>query len=290
VGEALPEPPGSFPYRSWDSPRAERGTGAHRAAHLHCTCGVPQVRCRCGVAMLEAVRQRREVSVSVGVILSDRWKRAYPGAMAGILAMHGVANPDRHTALQDRAAQLQAQIRTRFAGSSRSELVRIPTLRAYAGYYKRFGKTYHVQLQLESVLFKGKAITGPSAIVQAMLMAELESMLLTAGHDLETVGSHLAIDVSLGTERYTLLSGTEQTLKAGDMFIRGDEGILSSIVYGPDRRTRITPQTRAVLFTVYAPPGIPKEELETHLTDLEANVRLFSPHAELDTRDVFTAG
>jgi DNA/RNA-binding domain of Phe-tRNA-synthetase-like protein len=210
--------------------------------------------------------------------------------MAGILAMHGVVNADCDAALQRRAAQLQAQIRTRFSGSNRTHLQGNPTLRAYADYYKRFGKTYHVQLQLESVLFKGKSITGPSAIVQAMFMAELKSMLLTAGHDLDTVRGGLAIDVSLGTERYTLLSGGEQTLKTGDMFFRDEEGILSSVIYGPDQRTRITPQTRVVIFAVYAPPGIPKEELETHLSDLEANVRLFSPQAEVESREVFTAG
>lgn len=227
--------------------------------------------------------------MSVGVDLTERWRRACRGAMVGILGMHGVVNPDRDTALQARAAQLQAQIQTRFSGSNRTQLIGIPTLRAYSDYYKRFGKTYHVQLQLESVLFKGKSITGPSAIVEAMFIAELNSLLLTAGHDIDTVRGRLTVDVSVGTERYTLLAGGEQTLKAGDMFIRDEKSILSSIVYGPDQRTRITSQTRGVTFTVYAPPGIAKGQLEAHLLDLEANVRLFSPHAEVETREVFTA-
>lgn len=227
--------------------------------------------------------------MSAGVVLTERWRQAYPGARVGILGMRGLVNPDLDTALQDRAAQVQAQIRARFAGIDRTQLVAIPTLQAYASYYKRFGKTYHVQLQLESVLFKGKSITAPCAIVQAMFMAELKNQLLTAGHDRETVQGGLTIDVSLGTERYTLLSGGEQTLKAGDMFIRDEESILSSILHGPDQRTRITSQTRAVVFTVYAPPGIPKAELKTHLSDLEANVRVFAPHAETDTREVFAA-
>jgi hypothetical protein len=36
-----PEPPGSSPSRSWDSPRKERGTRAHRAAYLHRTPSAP---------------------------------------------------------------------------------------------------------------------------------------------------------------------------------------------------------------------------------------------------------
>jgi DNA/RNA-binding domain of Phe-tRNA-synthetase-like protein len=228
--------------------------------------------------------------MSVGVVLNARWRQAYPGAMLGVLGMHGLVNVNLDTALQDRVSKLQVQVRARFAAVDRTQLMAIPALQVYASYYKRFGRTYHVQLQLESFLFKGKSVTGPSAIVQAMFIAELRNQLLTAGHDLDTVQGGIAIDVSLGTERYTVLNGGEQTLKAGDMFIRDEAGILSSIIYGPDQRTQITPDTRAVAFTVYAPPGIPKAELKTHLSDLEANVRLFSPHAEVEICEVFTAG
>ncbi len=205
--------------------------------------------------------------MSVRIVPSEHWREAYPGAMVGILAVHGLVNPEVDDALQGRAEELQAQIRARFAGFDRPRLGAIPTLQVYARYYKRFGKTYHVQLQLESVLFKGKAIGGPSAIVQSMFMAELKNQLLTAGHDLAAAQGDMTIDVAQGTEGYTLLSGGEQTLKAGDMFIRENSDILSSIIYGPDRRTQISAETRAAVFTVYAPPGIPRWTLKlTSLT------------------------
>jgi DNA/RNA-binding domain of Phe-tRNA-synthetase-like protein len=193
------------------------------------------------------------------IVLTERWREAYPGAMLGVLAMRRLVNPNLDTALQDRVAVLQAQVRTRFAGLNRAQLIAIPTLQAYATYYKRFGKTYHVQLQLESVLFKGKSVTGPSAIVQAMFIAELKNQLLTAGHDLETVQGDIVVDVSLGTEGYTMLNGGEQTLKAGDMFIRDQESILSSILYGPDQRTRDHPRDERrclhCLRAAWHPPG-----------------------------------
>ena len=73
------------------------------------------------------------------------------------------------------------------------------------------------------------------------------------------------------------------------MFIRDEEGVLSSIVYGPDWRTRITSQTQSVVFTVYAPAGITAGEVEAHLTDLETTVRLFSPGAAVEIREVLAA-
>ncbi len=83
-------------------------------------------------------------------------------------------------------------------------------------------------------------------------------MLLTAGHDLDKLHLPLVLDVSTGDETYTLMRGTEQQLKAGDMYIRDGQGILSDVIYGPDKRSSIDPNTRNAIYTVYAPAGIPQ--------------------------------
>lgn len=223
------------------------------------------------------------------LVATDRWMQAWPGAMVGVIGLRHVVNPERDAALESCTAEVASQLRARFSGADRSALAATPALRAYADYYKRFDKTYHVRLQLESVVFKGKPITGSSALVLAMFVAELKNMLLTAVHDLGAVRGGLTVDASTGTESYKRLNGEEQVLKPGDMFIRDEEGILSSIVYGPDWRTRITPQTSSAVFTVYAPVGISRLELDAHLADLESTVRLFSPEAVVETREMLTA-
>lgn len=73
------------------------------------------------------------------------------------------------------------------------------------------------------------------------------------------------------------------------MMISDERGVISSVVYGPDRRTRITPQTRPVLFTVYAPPGIEAEAVRLHLQDIETNVSIVSPDARTDVLEVLSA-
>jgi DNA/RNA-binding domain of Phe-tRNA-synthetase-like protein len=122
-----------------------------------------------------------------------------------------------------------------------------------------------------------------------MFMAELDDLLLTAGHDLDRLVLPLTLDVAAGTETYTLLRGEPQTLKTGDMFIRDGEGVISSIIYGPDRRTQITPETRRVVFTVYAPPGIAPETVAAHLRKMESNARLIAPQAEVIVSAVMEA-
>jgi DNA/RNA-binding domain of Phe-tRNA-synthetase-like protein len=223
-------------------------------------------------------------------VVSQAWKEAYPGAAVGVLAMHDVANPQRHEELNKRKEALQEQLRSRFAGWDRAALKALPALQAYDAYYKRFKKTYHIQLQLESVALKGKDIPRVAALVEARFMAELEDLLLTAGHDLEVVDMPVGVYVADGSERYTRLNGQEQVLKAGDMMIADAQGVISSVIYGPDRRTQIRPGTQHVLFTAYAPPGIGLEAVDRHLRNIQGHVLLVAPEARIGLLEVFSAG
>jgi len=161
--------------------------------------------------------------------VSGNWKAAYPGAHAGVLVMREVINPPRHAGLDEQKAALEAQLRVRFAGLDRAGIGQQPILQAYEAYYRGFKKTYHVQLQLESILFRRKTIPGVAALVEAMFMAEMDNLLLTAGHDLDVLQLPVTLDVTQGGEMYTLLRDQEQEAKCGDMLMRDGAGIISSI-------------------------------------------------------------
>ncbi len=222
--------------------------------------------------------------------VTDYWKTTFPEAHAGVLAMYAAENPPHHAALEERKARLEAQLRERFAGQDRTELSKLPALQAYQAHYRRFNKTYHVQLQLESIAFKGKSIPSVAALVEAMFMAEVNNLLLTAGHDLDVLQLPVTLDASRGGERYTLLRGQEQELKPGDMFIADRLGIISDVIYGPDQRSQIQAQTRNVLFTTYAPAGIQEQAITHHLEEIRDNVLLVAPRARVGLLQVFGAG
>ena len=216
------------------------------------------------------------------------WREAYPGACVGVMAVSGVRNPQRDSALERQKADLEDDLRKMYSGYDRAALKEIPALKVYNDYYKRFRKTYHVLLQLESVIFKGATIPSVSALVETMFMAELEHLLLTAGHDLDQVVLPVRVGVARGDERYVRLNGEELTLKEGDMYIADRDKVLSSIIYGPDRSTRITTDTKRVLFTVYAPHGISSDQVREHLEEIGANVLQFSPEARLEALELVT--
>lgn len=221
--------------------------------------------------------------------ITDRCRSMYPAAHAGLLVVRHAANPPRHAGLEQRKLNLEDDLRRRYAGQDRSTLLSNPLLQAYDLYYKQFKKTYHVQLQLESILFKGKSIPSVAALVEAMFMAEINGLLLTAGHDLATLQLPLVLDVATGAETYTLLRGEPQVLKEGDMFIRDRAGVISSIVYGPDQRTQITPSTADAAFTIYAPPGLQPDDVHRQLEAISENVLLIAPEARIERLEVLGA-
>lgn len=222
--------------------------------------------------------------------VSEAWSQAYPHSHAGVLLVRAASDPAPQVALEERRLALESQLRERYAGQDRLALLQHPILQAYDRYYRGFKKTYHVQLQLESVVFKGKSIPSVAPLVEAMFMAEMDQLLLTAGHDYDRLELPLTLDVARGDETYTLLRGEPQTAKPGDMFIRDGAGIVSSIIYGPDQRTQITTATRSAIFTIYAPDGIAPESVQQQLDEIRDNVLLIAPLAQVEISNVYGVG
>jgi DNA/RNA-binding domain of Phe-tRNA-synthetase-like protein len=122
-----------------------------------------------------------------------------------------------------------------------------------------------------------------------MFMAELESQLLTAGHDAGVVEPPILVDVSKEGETFVTLIGQTQTLQPGDMVMRDARGVISSVLYGPDQRTRLRPETQRAVFAVYAPVGIGSARVSAHLHAMAANVRVVAPDAIIVSLEVLSA-
>lgn len=221
------------------------------------------------------------------LIISDKVKKVYPEALMGILVMKNVCNPKKHEDLDGCKLELENNLRKNFTGLDRADLKNMEPLKTYNNYYKKFKKTYHVLLQLESIVFKNKSIPKVASLVEVMFIAELKNLLLTAGHDLKAIDMPIKLDVSIGGEKYTLINGQEKELLPNDMMVSDLQGITSSIIYGPDKRTQIKPDTRNVLFVVYAPPGIEKSKVFQHLQDIQKYVHIIAPKSEVELLKVY---
>ena len=223
------------------------------------------------------------------VSATDEWHRTHPGAAIGLLELSPVDNTHPSAQLQQRQRDVEARLRQRYAGYSRAMFLALPVMSAYERYYKRFNKTYHVQLQVESILLKGKSLPGVSPLVDANFAAEVETLVLTAGHDVAQLVGPIVIDVSRDGDQITQMNGITKVIRAGDMVMRDAHGVSCSILYGQDHRSPMSPGTTHVLYVAYAPPGVPAEAVETQLGKIEENIRLFSPAAIVEQHRLLSA-
>ena len=220
-------------------------------------------------------------------VLTDRWREGYPEAFMGVLVLNDLTLEDSGSKFHSIRAELERELRVRYSGFDRAKLKALPAIRAYDDFYHGFKKTYHLLLQLESIL-GGKSIPAGNPLVSAMFMAELDDLLLTAGHDLDQLSGAIQFDVAAGGESYEAMNGEQQTLKTNDLFTADEQGVISSVIYGPDRRTRILPTTTAALFTTYGVPGITREQALVHLQRLSDLIQTLSPQVKQDQLEVVT--
>ena len=216
--------------------------------------------------------------------LGENFRERYPDTRIGLLAARGVENPSSCAELDRAKAALEGDIRTAF--QDKEAIKNEPVVQTYKEYYKRFKSTYHVLNQVASVALKGRSIPQVAALVEAMFMAELKNMVLTSGHDLAAMAAPFFMDAAQGGESFTMLAGREASVKPGDIILVDARGPAGSVIYGPDQRTMIRPETTEALFVAWGVPGLGKEIILSHLRDLEGYLKLIAPGCRVEELDV----
>ena len=220
---------------------------------------------------------------------THEWHAAHTGAIIGLLELSGIENSRTSSELDQRKRETETRLRERYKGFTRRDFLSLPVMSDYERYYKRFNKTYHVQLQVESIVLKGKDLPTVIPLVDSNFMAEVETFVLTAGHDVGKLHGPLLIDVSREGEHITQMNGTFKAIREGDMIMRDAHGICCSVIYGQDNCSPISPETSCVLYVAYAPTGISSGTVDTQLRKIEDNIRLFSPNAFVEYRQLLYA-
>ena len=225
----------------------------------------------------------------LSISATDEWRTALPGAIIGLLELSGVDNSHPSPKLDEQKRETEAHLRERYQGFARADFLSLPEMAAYQKYYKRFTKTYHVLLQLESIVLKGKSLPDVSPLVDANFTAEVDTLILTAGHDVAKLVAPIVMDVSRAGDQIMRMNGEPKLMEAGDMVMRDVTGVVCSIIYGQDNVSPITASTTHVLYVAYAPVGVPAETVENHLRMIEENVRLFCPDARVEQHQLLIA-
>ena len=223
------------------------------------------------------------------ITATDTWKEAHPGGKIGLLEISCVDNQVPAPELVQEKRAIEKRLREKYADFSRTDFLELPVMAAYHSYYRKFGYTYHVLLQLESVVHKGKSLPNVSPLVDANFAAELKTLILTAGHDVAKLESPVMIDVAREGDQIIQMNGKQKDVPAGDMLMRDAGDVACTILRGQDNRSPISKATTHVLYVSYAPVGITDAQVQAQLDMMERYVRMFAPECSVEQKILICA-
>lgn len=132
-------------------------------------------------------------------------------------------------------------------------------IQAFEQFFAKNGYRSPLSAQFEQVQQKGLPPGNP--LVQALLLAEMSTGLLMGAQDAATVQGELTYDLAQAGETF---SGMRSEVRCGEneIVLRDHEGIIASLLQGPDNRTRLSKSTKDVVFFIFSVPTISAAELQ----------------------------
>lgn len=103
-------------------------------------------------------------------------------------------------------------------------------------------------------------------MVDAHFMAEMCAGILVAVTDLDRIEGGFMLDVAREGETSVGMGGRRFTMTEGEIVLRDEKDIICVLCQGADEKTRVSDDTRNVLFYSYAVPGIDGAYLREGLT------------------------
>ena len=134
----------------------------------------------------------------------------------------------------------------------------------YDRFFQSFGFECPLPKHLKRTIHSG--FPRYNLMVDAHFMAEMCAGILVAVADYDRIEGMLLLDVAREGERSAGMGGRQFTTKEGEIVLRDEEDIVCVLCQGADEKTRVTNETRNVLFYAYAVPGIDGINLAEGLT------------------------
>jgi len=190
---------------------------------------------------------------------SSAYEKAYPGLAFGLALITGCRNFPNPSGFDQHKRQLLRKMRRRETLKEITERIG-----AYDRFFKGFGFECPLPGHLKRTVNSG--FPRYNLMVDAHFMAEMCAGILVAVTDLDRFDRGLTLDVAAAGETCRGMGGQTFETKEGEIVLRDQKEIVCVLCQGADEKTRVTDDTRNVLFYAYAVPGIEGEHLKTGLT------------------------
>ena len=174
------------------------------------------------------------------------------GSALGVVSCLGM----NHGALQESMASAKTSF------DSAAEEAFEPVLRRiqlFERYFAENGVRCPLGEQFASIRKKGLPATG--VLIQTLLFGEMSTGLLMGAQNATAIKGDLVYDLASAGESFKGMR-SEVLCRENEIVVRDDDGIIASLLQGPDYRTRLMKDCADLIFLVFSVPGITVGDIE----------------------------
>ena len=190
--------------------------------------------------------------------ISEAYRKAYPGLAFGMTLISGCQNPLNPPGFDEYKRKHLRLMR------KKETLARITgRIEAYERFFRSFG--YECPLPKHLTRTNQSGFPRYNLMIDTHFMAEMCAGILVAVTDYDRFKGSLLLDLAGEGEVCRGLGKRDFQLKDREIVLRDEEDVVCVLCQGADEKTRVSEDTRRVLFYAYAVPGVEPEPIQEGL-------------------------
>jgi DNA/RNA-binding domain of Phe-tRNA-synthetase-like protein len=189
---------------------------------------------------------------------SVEYQARYPDVAFGLTLITDCRNPLNPEGFDQHKRKYLRKMRKRETLAEIGERIE-----SYARFFDHFGYPCPLVKHLKRTIHSG--FPRYNLLVDAHFLAEMCAGILVAVTDFASFDGKLTLDLAEDGETCLAMGHRTLKTKAEEIVLRDEKEIVCILCQGADEKTRVSENTRDVLFYAYAVPGIDGEHLEKGL-------------------------
>lgn len=190
--------------------------------------------------------------------ISEAYKGAYPGLAFGLALISECQNPLNPPGFDEFKRKHLRLMR------KKETLARVTgRIESYERFFRSFG--YECPLTKHLKRTNQSGFPRYNLMIDTHFMAEMCAGILVAVTDYDRFKGALLLDLAREGEVCRGLGRREFLLRDREIVLRDEEDVVCVLCQGADEKTRVSEDTRRVLFYAYAVPGVDSESIREGL-------------------------
>ena len=222
----------------------------------------------------------------IGIKITKELLKKYPNVSFKGIIVSNIENKKKDEFLEKEKEKIVQNLQKVIKNPSEIKIIK-----AYNKFFKKWNKTVPIEYQLNTTIKNGK-IPIQSTLKDALFMVEMKHQCMISGHDLDALKEEIIFDINQHDNDFENIQGKIESLPPGDIILRDNEQVLTSLLHGPGYDDKIEKDTKNVLYLFWYFDKIAEKESNKYLKELSNYIKHVSSKntkiSTIDTKKIST--